>query len=288
MVRVVTDSCASIPDRLVEQLGIQVVPYYMHRGVETLRDLVDIKREEFFRWLPTTDSIPQTANPGPGDYLDAFRKVGEQAKEIVTVCMTSKGSGAYQAALAAKEMAREMMPELKIDVVDTLQVAMVHGWSAIEAARAALDGLSLEEVAAAARRVASRGMMLQTADTLRYLYLGGRIGRAQHLVGSLLNIKPLISMEDGVIVALGQARSRTKAYSRMADLMQQRVTPQDRIKAAFTHAAAQEEAERLRDLICQRFDCAETLIAELSPVLGVHTGPGTVGVCFFSLERTSS
>jgi DegV family protein with EDD domain len=281
MVGVITDSCASIPDKMVEQLNIEIVPYYMHRGVETLRDLVDVKRKEFFEWLAQADRVPQTANPGPGDYLEAFRKLAGKVKEIVTIHMTSRGSGAYQSALAAKEMAREMMPDLKIEVVDTLQVAMVHGWAAVEAARAALEGLGLQEVADTARRVAAQGMMIQTADTLRYLYLGGRIGRAQHLVGSVLNIKPLIGMEDGVIVALGQARSRAKAYLRMADLMRQRVAPDARIKAAFTHAAAQGEAERLQDLICQRFDCSETLIAELSPVLGVHTGPGTVGVCFY-------
>ena len=281
MVKVITDSCASIPDKLVSQLDIEVVPYYMHRGLETLRDLVDVKRKEFFEWLSRADHIPQTANPSPGDYLTAFRKAAEKAKEIVTVHMTSKGSGAYQSALTAKDMARELMPDLKIEVVDTLQVAMVHGWAAIEAAREALNGLSLREVADTAQRVASRGMMIQTADTLRYLYLGGRIGRAQHLAGSLLNIKPLISMEDGVIVALGQARSRAKAYLRMAELMAERVAPGVQIKAAFTHAAADDEAKRLCDLICERFDCAEALIAELSPVLGVHTGPGTVGVCFF-------
>lgn len=281
MVRVIADSCASIPDELVEQLNIEIVPYYMHRGVETLRDLVDVKRKEFFDWLAQADRVPQTANPGPGDYLEAFRKVAGKAREIVTVHMTSRGSGAYQSALTAKEMALEMMPDLRVEVVDTLQVAMVHGWAAVEAARGALEGLSLKEVADTARRVADQGMMIQTADTLRYLYLGGRIGRAQHLVGSMLSIKPLIGMEEGVIVALGQARSRAKAYLRMADLMRQRVAPDARIKAAFTHVAAQEEAERLRDLICQRFDCSETLIAELSPVLGVHTGPGTVGVCFY-------
>jgi len=281
MVKVITDSCASIPDELVSQLDIEVVPYFMHRGVETLRDLVDVKRREFFDWLSTADHVPKTANPSPGDYLEAFRRAADRAKEIVAVTMTSKGSGAYQSALAAKEMAGEMMPDLKIEVVDTLQVAMVHGWAAIEAARGALEGLGLKDVAATAGRVASRGMMIQTADTLRYLYLGGRIGRAQHLVGSVLNIKPLISMQDGVIVALGQARSRAKAYGRMTELMRQRVARGDRIKAAFTHAAAHGEAERLRDLVCQCFDCAETVIAELSPVLGVHTGPGTVGVCFF-------
>jgi len=281
MVKVVTDSCASIPDELIEQLDIEVVPYFMHRGVETLRDLVDIKHREFFDWLSKADHVPKTANPSPGDYLVAFGKTAEKTDEIVTVTMTSKGSGAYQSALDAKEIAREVMPDLKIEVVDTLQVAMVHGWAAIEAARGALGGLGFKEVAETARRVASRGMMIQTADTLRYLYLGGRIGKAKHLLGSVLSIKPLISMQDGVIVALGQTRSRAKAYVRMTELMGERVAPGDRIKAAFTHAAAHREAERLRDLVCQRFDCAETLIAELSPVLGVHTGPGTVGVCFF-------
>jgi DegV family protein with EDD domain len=281
MVQVIADSCASIPDKLVKQLDVQIVPYYIHRGVETLLDLADVKRQEFFEWMAKADHVPQTANPGPGDYLTAFRQAAAKTQEIVTIHMTSKGSGAYQSALAAKEMARETLPELKIKVVDTLQVAMVHGWAALEAARAALDGASLEQVAHRARQVASKGMMIQTADTLRYLYLGGRIGKAQHLAGSLLRIKPLIGMDDGVIVALGQARSRAKAYRGMVNLMQQRLAPGDRIKAAFTHVAADQEARRLCDLIQQNFDCEETLIAELSPALGVHTGPGTVGICFY-------
>jgi DegV family protein with EDD domain len=281
MVKVVTDSCASIPDELVQRLDIEIVPYFMHRGVETLRDLIDVKRREFFAWLSEADEIPKTANPSPGNYLDAFRKAAATAKEIVAITMTSRGSGAYQSAMAAKEIAKELLPEVTIEVVDTLQVAMVHGWAAIEAARRASENSSLKTVADAARWVASRGMMIQTADTLRYLYLGGRIGRAQHLVGSMLNIKPLIGMEDGVIVPLGQARSRSKAYLRMIELMSQRAAPGARIKAAFTHAAAHEDAERLCDIVCNRFDCEETLIAELSPVLGVHTGPGTVGVCFY-------
>ncbi len=281
MVQVIADSCASIPDELVEQLNIEIVPYYIHRGVETLLDLVTIKRQEFFDWMAQTDRVAQTANPGPGDYLAAFRKSAARTKEIVTVHMTSKGSGAYQSAMAAKEIAHETMPELKIEVVDTLQVSMVHGWAAVEAARSALEGASLEQVAARARRVASQGMMIQTADTLRYLYLGGRIGKAKHLVGSMLKIKPLIGMEEGVIVALGQARNLARAYKGMIGLMQQRVGPGERIKAAFTHAAAAQEAQKLCDLVQQNFDCEETFIAELAPSLGAHTGPGTVGVCFY-------
>ena len=280
-VAVVTDSCASLPEELIARHRIEIVPYYVHRGEETLRDLVDIQREEFFRWLPTARELPKTANPGPGDYLEAFRRVAPWADGIVSVHMTSRGSGAYQAGLVAQEMAQEALPGVRIEVVDTLQVAMSHGWAALEAARAAQAGKGLEEVAAVAREVAAKGMMIQTADTLRYLYMGGRIGRAQHLVGTLLNIKPLIGMEEGVIVPLGQARSRKKAYEKMVELMGRRVGFGARIKAAFMHVAAPEEAERLRALVEPRFDCQEVLISELSPALGVHTGPGMVGVSFF-------
>jgi DegV family protein with EDD domain len=124
-------------------------------------------------------------------------------------------------------------------------------------------------------------MMVQTADTLRYLYMGGRIGRAQHLVGSVLNIKPLIGMQDGVIVALGTTRSRLKAYGRMVELMQERVGEGARIKVAFTHVIAQEQMEKLRAMVTDRFECVEVIVTELSPALAVHSGPGTVGVSFF-------
>jgi DegV family protein with EDD domain len=123
--------------------------------------------------------------------------------------------------------------------------------------------------------------MLQTADTLKYLYMGGRIGRAKHLVGSLLNIKPLISMEDGVIVAVGQARSRTRVYQMMVDRVEAAVGAMGRIKVAYVHAAALEEIDKLKEMIEQRLVCVESLITELSPALGVHTGPGTAGLCYF-------
>jgi len=280
-VAILTDSCASIPEELIQQLNIEIVPYYVHRGTEIIRDLVDMTREEFFRWLATAKELPKSATPGPGDYLAAFQRLAKRAREIVTVCMTSKGSGAYQAATVAKEMAAKELPDLRIEVVDTLQVAMCHGWSAIEAARAALAGASLEKVVERAKEVARKSTMIQTADTLRYLYMGGRIGRATHLVGTLLNIKPLIGMEDGVITPLGQARSRRQAYRKMVEIMAQKVGLGARIKIGYVHAAAPEEAEKLRSIVEPNFDCQESLITELSLALGVHTGPGTVGLGFF-------
>jgi DegV family protein with EDD domain len=281
MVGILTDTTASIPNKLIEKLGIEVVPYYVHRGLETLRDMVDVRPGEFAEWLKKATRLPTTSNPAPGDYMVGLRHLAGQVKEIVVLTMTSRGSGAYQSCLAAVEILQQQTPDLRIEVVDTLQVAMAHGWAVIEAARSALAGLSLDQVVQRARQVAQNSMMIQTADTLRYLYMGGRIGKAQHLAGSILNIKPLIGMQDGIIVALGTTRSRAKAYRRMVELMQQRVGEGSCIKAAFTHVAAQAQVEKLRALVEDRFECVETIVTELSPALAVHSGPGTVGVCFF-------
>ena len=278
MVGVLTDTTASIPEELARELGIEIVPYYVHRGLETLRDMVDVGPVEFAEWLKGATKLPTTSNPAPGDYLIGLRNLAERVNRIVVLTMTSKGSGAYQSCRAAVELLREQFPEVRVEVVDTLQVAMSQGWAAIESARAALAGLSFEDVVERAREVAKKGMMIQTADTLRYLYMGGRIGKAQHLVATLLNIKPLIGMQDGIIVALGTTRSRLKAYRRMVELIQQHVGEGARIKVAFTHVAAREQLERLQALVTERFECVETIVTELSPALVVHTGPGTVGL----------
>ncbi len=284
-VSIVTDSCASIPEPLIQALGIRWVAYYIHRGQEILRDLVTIQREEFFRWLPHARELPTTASPGPGDYLTVYEQLAhdEGVKEIVSIHMTSKGSGAYQAARAAQSIAQESLPGTRIEVVDTQNVAMAHGWIAIEAARAALAGKPLAEILALIKGLIPRTRMIQTADTLKYLYMGGRIGAAKRLVGSMLNIKPLIGMEDGGIVALGIERSRQRAYQAIVDRVERAVGPRGRIKIAYVHAAARQEAEKLKAMVEARLTCVESLIAELSPALGVHSGPGTAGVCFYPI-----
>lgn len=280
---IVTDSCASIPENLIDSLGISWVPYYIHRGQEVLRDLLTIQRDEFYQWLPTAKELPTTACPGPGDYLSQFERLYDEtgAREIVSIHMTSKGSGAYQAATTAQSMAEEALPDAHIEVVDTLNVSMCQGWMVIEAARAAIAGKSLSDICEIIQKMIPVTRMLQTADTLRYLYMGGRIGRAKHLAGTLLSIKPLISMEDGVIFSLGQARSRLKAYQMIVETIEGAVGYMGKIKIAYVHAAAPEEIDRIRSLVEKRLSPVETIIAELSPALGVHTGPGTTGVCYY-------
>ena len=287
LVGVLTDTTASIPGDLVQELGIELVPYYVICKGETLRDMVDVEPESFAAYLETAETLPTTSNPSPGDYLTGLKHLAGSTREILALTMTSRGSGAYQSCRAAIELLKEQIPGLKVELLDTRQVAMSQGWAVIEAARAAIQGLTLGEVAERARKVASCSTMIQTADTLRYLYMGGRIGRAQHLVGSLLNIKPLIGMEDGVITALGTARTRARAYTRIVELMRQRLQgdmPDGdmlKIKAAFTHCAATDKLVTLKEQVISAFDCVETLVSPLSPALAVHSGPGTVGVSFF-------
>ena len=283
-VAVVTDSCASIPEQMLQSLNIHTVAYYLHRGGEVLRDLVTVQREEFLHWLMTARCLPTTASPGPGDYFEMYQRLAEEgAQEIASIHMTSLGSGAYQAATVAKTMMADTAPGVRIEVMDTRNVSLCQGWMVIEAARSALAGARLDEIVTRVKNMIPLTHMIQTADTLRYLYLGGRIGKAQQMVGSLLNIKPLIGMVDGVIVPLGRAHSRSQAYQLMAEMVSEAVG-RGRARIAYVHAGAQREVEKIRDLVEDKVEVVESFFAELSPALAVHTGPGTAGLCYYPVQ----
>lgn len=284
-VAILTDSTASIPEDLLERLHICTVAYYIHRGQEVLRDLVTIQREEFLRWLITARFLPTTASPGPGDYFEAYKQMALRGiKEILSIQMSSKVSGGFQAATVAQMMMQEECPDVRIEVVDTENAALCQGWMVIEAARGALAGLSLDRLLDSVTRMIPISHMIQTADTLKYLYMGGRIGKAQELLGSVLNIKPLIGIEDGVIVPLGRARSRGQAYQQMANMVAETIG-QSKAKIAYVHAGARREVERVKELVEAKVNVVESLIAELSPALAVHTGPGMTGLCYYSVEE---
>jgi DegV family protein with EDD domain len=265
---------------MLKELNIRTVAYYIHRGQEVLRDLVTIQREEFLSWLITARFLPTTASPGPGDYFEAYEGLVEEGHdEIISIHMTSKGSGAYQAALVAQSMIKEKDPAVHIEVIDTRNVSLCQGWMAIEAGRAALAGLRLDEIVTKVRRMIPVTRMIQTADTLKYLYMGGRIGKATNLVGALLNIKPLIGMEDGEIVPLGAARGRVNAYKAIADKVEETLC-KSKARIAYVHAGAKQEVERLKQIVESKVEVVESFVGELSPALAVHSGPGTAGLCY--------
>ena len=283
-VAVLTDSIASLPETFLKSLKITTVAYYIHRGEEVLRDLVTIQREEFLRWMITAKFAPNTASPGPGDYFNAYQRlIGEGSQEIISIHMTSKASGGFQAATVAQSMLKETNPEINVEVIDSRNASLCQGWMVIEAARAALAGLNLDEITALVKNMIPVSHMVQTADTLKYLYLGGRIGKAQSLLGSVLNIKPLIGLEDGEIVPLGKAHSRGQAYHQMAEMVAQAIG-QGKAKVAYVHAGAQHEVEKIKELVEAKVNVVESMSAELSPALAVHTGPGTAGLCYYPVK----
>ena len=285
-VAVVTESVACIPENLLKSLNIHTVAFYVHRGQEALRDLISIKRQEFYDWLPTASEFPKTANPSPNDYLELYEKLAlEGIRNIVSIHISSKASGAYQAALVAKDEFVGRLPDLRIEVIDTVNAAMCQGWMAIEAARSALAGKSLDNIVDQVKGMIPVTRFMQMADTLKYLYMGGRIGKATSLLGSMLSIKPIVSMEGGIIVPIGKARSRSKAYQTMVDLLESAVGKMGKIKIAYMHAAAREEVEKIKLLVDERFIVVEELITELSPALGVHTGNGTAGFSYYPIRE---
>jgi len=285
-VAIVTDSTATVPDEMLKSLNIHWVPYYIHRGNEVLRDLVTIKRKEFYRWLANAREFPKTANPGPGDYEQLYEKLATEDghDEIISIHMTSKSSGAYQAATIGRSAILERLPQLRIEVIDTLNVSMCHGWAVIEAARAALQGKTVDQILSKINAILPRVQMIQTADTLKYLAMGGRIGKATYLLGSLINIKPLIGMRDGVIVPLGRAFTRSSAYKMMVYEVVKAAGVNGKVKIAYVHAAARKEVLKIKELIGDSVQVVEEIIVELPPSLGVHSGPGTAGICFYPVE----
>ncbi len=284
-IAVLTDSVASLPEAFMKNLHISTVAYYIHRGQDVLRDLVTIQRDEFLHWLATARAMPTTASPGPGDYVEAYDGLAKQGiREIISIHMSAKMSAAYEGAMVAKSMIKNVWPSLRVEVIDSRNAALCQGWMVMEAARAAVSGMSVDAICARVRSMIPVSHMIQTADTLKYLYMGGRIGRAQSLLGTMLNIKPLIGIEDGEIVPLGKAHSRGQAYAMMADIVAEMVG-RSKAKIGYLHAGALKEAERLKALVEAKVEVVESFFGELSPALAVHTGPGMAGLCYYKVEK---
>ncbi len=276
-IAVVTDSTAYLPPELVAQYGIHVMPQQLIWGDETFLNGVTIDPPTFYERLSRSGDIPTTAQASAGEFAHLFAEVARNADGIVGVFISTELSGTVASALAAQEL----LPDLPIEVVDSRFTTMGLGFVALAAARAAAEGKGLAEVAAAARELVPRVNVLFIVETLEYLHRGGRIGGASRLLGSALRIKPLLHLTEGRIDALERVRTKRKAVERMLEVMAERVGNAT-VHAAVIHANAPEEAARLREQVRERFPHTELYLAELSPVIGTHVGPGTVGVAFYA------
>jgi DegV family protein with EDD domain len=275
---VVTDSSAYIPDEALGGLSIPVIPLWVMWGNENFRDGVDIDPPAFYRRLQESELFPTTSQPSAGEFEDFFRQAGAGADAIVGVFITSKLSGTVANALAAQAR----LSELTIRVVDSLSVSMGLGFIALAAARAAAAGKSLDAVVAAAEEMRDRMHLLFTVDTLEYLHRGGRIGGAKWLMGTALKIKPLLHFEDGTIEPLAQVRTKRKAIAQMLEVAEERLGGKRMAEAAVIDADSPEEGDAIAEQVRERFGISPVYRAPLSPAIGTHGGPGTVGIAFYA------
>jgi DegV family protein with EDD domain len=267
-VRIVTDSTSDLPRDVVEELGITVVPLNVHFDMDTYRDGVDIDAEEFYKRLITSSTLPKTSAPAPGVFIDSYRKLAGETEAIVSIHISSKLSGTYESAQAAQ---RDLAGECKIEVINSESVSMGLGLLAIAAAKAAKVGATAEEIVKLVRESIPRVHLVGALDTLEFLAKGGRVGKASAWIGSILSIKPLISVRDGEVVPLDRVRTRSKSLERFHQLLKEHLPAKE---MGVMYSTDLEEAEKLAKYLKELFPQQPVYLARFGPVLGTYMGPG--------------
>ncbi len=278
-VAIFTDSTADLPQEIVAKRNIIVVPQTIVWGSEELKDGIDITPQEFYERLQRDPVHPSTAQPTAYDFVETFRQAKKNGAEGgVAIVLSQEMSGTYHSALNAVQEIGDEFPSLALD---SRTVSMGLGLVVLAGADARDAGGSPEDIYEAAKRVSERMNVLFVVDTLEYLHRGGRIGGAAKLVGTALNLKPLLEVRDGRIEPLARIRAKKRAVARMLDEMEKRVEPGKRLIAAVLHGNVPDEAEALADEVRQRFSPDDLLVSLIGPTVGVHVGPGVLGVCFY-------
>lgn len=277
-VAIVTDSTAYIPQNFLNENQITVAPQVLIWGDQTYEDGVDIQPEEFYQQLKTATVMPTTSQVTIPKFHKIFQNLLEQGKEILAILISAKLSGTIDSAIQAKGM----LPGAPIEIVDSLSTAMAMGFQVLTVARAAQDGASLEECKRLAEEVRNLTGVVFAVDTLEFLHRGGRIGGGSRFLGTALNIKPLLEVRGGRVEALERVRTRKRSLMRLIEIIEERTKGKSPIRLAPLHANAEEEARELLDGLNRRLNPTETIFSTVSPVIGTHTGPGTVGIAYLA------
>lgn len=277
MVRVVTDSTADVPADMVAALGITVIPSYVVFGSESYRDGVELTKPQFYEKLLTAQTVPATAAPSPHVYEEAYRRLAKEADEIISIHLASKYSSLYSSAsIGAREVSGAT-----IAMVDSEQVTMGYGWMVVAAAEAAQQGATLAQIVDLVEGMKPRSQVLAVLDTLEYLYRGGRVAWVEAMLGTLLRIKPILSVRLGEILLLERARTLERALGRLVDTIRALGSLE---RAIVLHANAPELAQRIADQLQALDPDWDRLIGHAGVTIASHTGPGAVGIACVTAE----
>jgi len=271
-VKIVTDSVSDLPSQVVKKLGITVVPLNVRFGTKVYRDGVDLTPEQFFDKLVHSKTLPVTSVPSPGTFAEIYDKLAEETDEILVITVTSKLSGTHEVALQSVGL---MKRKCRVEVVDSRVAVMAQGFIVIAAARAAQAGAKFDEVLDIVQRNIPRADFRAAFDTLEYLQRGGRIGKAQAFLGSILKINPIIGLKEGEVFPCGRERSRAKAIDHLYNFAMSYSHIEE---MAVEYAVALEEAEMLVERLGSKFPKERIYRSRTSPVISTHTGPGLLVV----------
>jgi DegV family protein with EDD domain len=277
-VAVVTDSTAYLPPQLVEMYDIHVVPQVLMLDGKTWRDGVDIDPPAFYELLRSTSSFPTTSQVSRVDFQNLFTELSQEVEGIAAILVSADISGTIDSARAAAED----LPDVAIEIVDSRGISMKLGFPLLAAAKVAAAGGDLQAVTDAARALIPKTRLYFLVETLEYLHRGGRIGGASKLIGSALNLKPVLEFWDGTVQSVAKIRTRRKALDKVYDLIEEQLAGKDNVHMAVLDIASPEEAAEFMEQLTARFQPVEMLKVECSPVVGAHAGPGTVGVAFYA------
>lgn len=280
-VAIVTDSSASIPPELIKQYDIKAVSLLLHLEGETYKDRVDIKTPaELFELVKKSSQFPTTAAPPPGEYVEVYRQLSRKVNSIFTLTMSSVLSLTFGSATQAKEVVKSELPDINMEVFDSRSTTGGLGLMVLAAARAAALGQGMPAAIKAAEDVRSRINHLYIFDTLSYLARSGRISKAAAMAGNMLSMKPVTEMPPslGRAVVVARPRTKKKALQVLLELIRDRVKTDEPLHVLVEHVCAAEEAERLKGIIQDQFNCAEVLLCEYSPISSLIVGPGVVGL----------
>ena len=277
-IAVVTDSTAYIPPDLVQKYNLTVAPQVLIWGEETFEDGVDIQPDEFYSRLKTSKVMPTTSQVSIATMKSTFERLIEQDYEVLAILISSKLSGTIQSAIQAKEMMEKAAE--KVTFIDSQTTAMALGFQVLTAARAVEDGASLEDAVALVEKAREHTGVYFAVDTLEFLHRGGRIGGAKRFLGTALNVKPVLAVLDGRVEAVEQIRTKKKALDRVFELVSEQAKGKSPVHVATLHASAEEEAKMLLDRATTELNATESILTTVSPVVGTHAGPGTVGLAY--------
>lgn len=278
-VALVTDSTTYLPKELSKGYDIHIVPSVVIWAGEELKDGFDIQPADFYKRLSSATDMPSTSQPSPAAFKDMFEKlIKDGFTDILGLFVSAKLSGT----IASAEQAKALVSGANIEIMDGHSASMGTGWALLEAAKAAKAGKSLKECAEIAKKAGDHTGLLLLVDTLEFLHRGGRIGGGARFLGTALNLKPILEVEAGALEARERVRTKSKAMERMVELAEERIAGRTPLHLAVVHANAAEDAKALLDAASKRLKPAETALTDVSPAVGTHTGPGTLGIAFMA------